>query len=158
MFHQSGSYLVADSAGRVDSDASFTEHARNSLQQHDIATVLAYLKDISSQVKTLWIGPFVESRISLKYSGGLSPDFTVNPWSQPLFEKLDADLARLTAEAAPQVGYVSLVQAFGIAPDFVRQGDCITYRDTDHFSRCGEDILAGRLAAQRAQWQALVAP
>jgi hypothetical protein len=158
MFHQSGSYLVEDSAGRVDSDASFTAWARNSLREGDVETVLAYLDSMSDKVKTLWIGPFVEARTGIRYTGGPPPAFTLNPASQPLFDKLDSDLARLTAEKAPKVGYVSLVQAFGITPDFVRQGDCVTYRDTDHFSRCGEDILAHRLAAQAAKWQALLPP
>jgi hypothetical protein len=64
----------------------------------------------------------------------------------------------MTAEQAPQVGYVSLVQAFAIEPDFLRVGECVTYRDADHFTRCGEDILAQRLATDRAVWQKMVAP
>lgn len=158
MFHQSGSYLVADGAGRVDSEGAFVPNARTTLRDGDIKTVLTYLDTLSAQVPTVWVGPFVEARISLKYSGGLSPNFALNPQSIPLFTSLDADLARRMAQEAPRAIYISLVKAFDIAPDFVRQGDCITYRDTDHFSRCGEDILAQRLAGQAAEWRAMLAP
>jgi peptidoglycan/LPS O-acetylase OafA/YrhL len=158
LFHQSGSYLIEDGAGRVDSDGSFADHARNRLRQDDVDGLLRYLAGLAGQVKTLWIGPYVEARVSLKYLGGLTPQFRLNPNAIPLFEGLDAELSHMTAEQAPQVGYVSMVQAFAIAPDFLRVGDCITYRDADHFSRCGEDLLAQRLAADRAAWQKAIAP
>lgn len=156
LFHQSGSYLLEDRSGRVDSNASFEAGARNTLRVQDVETVLAYLGALSQHVRTLWVGPYVEARSSLKYLGGMSPQFIMNPNAIPLFTGLDADLARMTAERVPQVEYLSLVSAFAITQDFLRVGDCITYRDTDHFSRCGEDILAARLADQGAALRAAV--
>lgn len=158
IYHQSGSYLVEDQAGRVDSDASFADGAKNRLRSADVETVLTYLGGLSDQVETLWAGPFVEARVSLKYLGGQQPAFQLNPNSAGLFDWLDAELAQAVAEKAPRVGYVSLVKGFAINRDFLRQGDCITYRDADHFSRCGEDILARRLAAQDALRQSLIKP
>lgn len=158
LFHQSGSYLIEDRAGCVDSNDSFADRASNRLRQEDVDGVLRYLAGLAGQVKTIWIGPYVEARVSLKYLGGLTPQFRLNPNAIPLFDGLDADLSRMTAEQAPQVGYVSLVQAFAIEPDFLRVGECVTYRDADHFTRCGEDILAQRLATDRAVWQKMVAP
>ncbi len=144
LFHQSGAYLIADANGNVDSAAAFVPGAPNSIPQAGIDAITTYLADLDSIAPTLWLGPTQEAHANLQdpaapvYHGAFRIDTDVID----TFRKLDTVIAGTTT--AP---YVSLMDGFAITPDFLRRGNCITYRDNDHFSDCGENLLAQKWSA-----------
>ena len=71
---------------------------------------------------------------------------------------LEAEIQRRARAGHWTFRYVSLHELLSLPRDFLKVGTCITFRDTDHFSGCGEDLLApvvkrawdaGRLAPAR---------
>ena len=147
IFHQSGSYFIEDTFGKLDSSLAFENNATYSFNTGNIATVSRYLDVLARQAKVVWFGPFVESRIDFTDYNYLFKNLVLNPNSIRIFKELDAVILKTSKLTAPKstVQYLSLVDSLKIKKEFLKTGDCITYRDTDHFSRCGEDIIAEKL-------------
>lgn len=157
LFNQSGSYLMEDSSGRVESASMFESDALVTIRNNEIAGISSYLDALAAYAPTVWLGPFVEARARLNFNYQGAPPMRLNPQSLNLFAKLDAHLKDL-ATRQDRWRYISLVDAFALQPDFLQQGDCVTYRDADHFSLCGEDILAARMKAAPKEWLSLAQP
>jgi hypothetical protein len=95
-----------------------------------------------------WLGPFVEARVSFRDLDRFRDGYFLNPRSLEVFGALEAELqgpANRALRDSAGIEYVSLVDGLKITPDFLRQGECVTYQDVDHFSRCGEAIVGERL-------------
>lgn len=147
IYHQSGSYLARDEAGRLDSPSVFEMGEPFEIAGENIRTVMSYLEQMGESVAVTWLGPFTEARVDIHniryfYSNPLH----INLSSIEVFRSLDESLARLVAANQSSIEYVSAVRLIGMTPEFLRHGDCLTYRDMDHFSRCGERIIGQRLA------------
>ena len=148
-FHQSGSYFVEDKNGKVDSNLAFKVNEPYVLRSDDIDTVIDYVKKLKTKVKTIWVGPFVEARVnllSLVFSQNvIKPE--INSKSISVFYELELKIADrlIYKDIDSEIPYISLNQWMNIQEDFLLVDDCFTYMDVDHFSSCGEDILAKEL-------------
>jgi peptidoglycan/LPS O-acetylase OafA/YrhL len=142
IFHQSGSYFLRDRQGRVDSPAAFEPGAAFVVDEKNVAGVIAYLQRLGARVPTVWLGPFVEARVDFRDFRLLKEPLLINERSMDHFGRLDRWLIERVAERSRTFAYVSLVDIMGARRDFLRVGSCITYRDRDHFSACGEDLVA----------------
>lgn len=145
VFHQSGSHFLRDPRGRVDSPAAFVPGAAFVVDEPNVAKVIAYLERLGERVPTVWLGPFVEARVDFRDFHVLKGRMLINERSLAHFRQLDSWLVRRIGEQARAFAYVSLVDIMGVQRDFLRVGSCITYRDRDHLSACGEDLVAHQL-------------
>ncbi len=149
IYHQSGAYYLRDANGKVDSRKAFTEGAAFLVADDNIAGAIRYLERLAQIVPVTWLGPFVEARLRFEDLEYFTSGLLINETSLAHFSKLDQTLKERTGAGA-NFRYASLVDFLAIGRDSLRSGDCITYRDTDHFSACGEDLLA------RLNWRGLL--
>ena len=145
VYHQSGSYFIADGDGRVDSDAAFTAPDAYSLALEEASAPMRYLDSLAELVPTVWLGPFAEARVDLARppTSGL---LRMNPVALKAFADLDAALRSATDEREARWRYLSMLDIAPMDEDFLVQGECLTFRDRDHLSPCGEKLVAGPLA------------
>ena len=146
-FHQSGSYLMRDRYGKNDSTRIFEDDAPFLFDENAAVQVIRYLEKIRKFVPVVWLGPFVEARIDFDDWKFLSESMKISGKALEQFRKLDAKLVEISNSYPGHGEYRSLIAVFGIDSDFIRVGDCITYNDGDHFSACGEEILATRITS-----------
>ena len=66
----------------------------------------------------------------------------MNPVAMEIFEDLDAFIQKSVSSQPRTFVYVS---SRGIQPDSMLVGDCLTYRDQDHYSVCGEKLVGEKL-------------
>ncbi|HKY03170.1 MAG TPA: acyltransferase family protein [Burkholderiales bacterium] len=151
-FHQSGAYLIKDRLGEVDSKMIFEEGEPFLFMNDNANRIVDYLNEMSEHAKVVWIGPYVEARVNFHHSEVLSRGFLMSEKSLDQFQQLEKELKRITDTPSLRFRYVSLVDLLKFKPDFLRVGNCITFRDQDHFSRCGEDIVAEILRSKANQW------
>ncbi|MCQ0987389.1 acyltransferase family protein [Jiella marina] len=141
IFHQSGSYFVADENGDVDSQQSF-DTGRYEFRPGHITSVADYLADIGGAhgIEIVWLGPFVEYR-HVPFQAVFDARYlTVNSTSFRIFSKLEP-LIQSVVGSYRDVEYVPFSEVFVLPRDAIRQ-DCFLFHDKDHFSDCGESYLA----------------
>jgi peptidoglycan/LPS O-acetylase OafA/YrhL len=147
IFHQSGAYLIGEPDGTVYYDS----HSKNdvsmfSLHEPNIRAVSHYLGKLSQYISVIWLGPFIEARVSFESMHRLNDGLKLNEKSFELFSKLDNELKLMLSSADLKFKYVSFSEVLGIDRDFLLVDECLTYRDADHFSVCGELILSRKIA------------
>lgn len=143
IYHQSGSYFLRDENGKVDSKKAFTAGAQFNFAEDNLRATAGYLNDLARIVPVTWLGPFVEARIRFEDLQYLSTGLFMNETSLAHFQKLD-ELLISFHESKNDYRYLSLIDFLDLTPNFLLVGDCVTYRDVDHFSACGEELLAQR--------------
>ena len=141
IYHQSGSYFIADSRGNVDSPAAFTDDF-GAFDTAAIDSVIAYIERLGTDynIQVTWLGPFVEYRQDPMAVFERSAGERVNPQSDQLFSELERALERITSQHQ-SFDYVGF-DAVAPVPRQTWVEGCFIFRDRDHFSRCGEDLLA----------------
>ena len=142
VYHQSGSYFIKSDNGDVDNQLAF-EGRFGGYAADNIDEVISYLKSFSETTGTqvFWIGPFLEYRRvpnEILFSEEIK---VVNPQSIKLFTELEKLLIS-KLKKFPEIAYSSFHDIFH-EPRVSFNGDCFVFRDTDHFSKCGE-ILIGK--------------
>lgn len=145
IYHQSGSYLIADRRDRVDSDMAYSHPQAYSLRLDKAEASMRYLDRIAGLAPTVWLGPFAEARTDLAKpsADGL---LRMNQVSLQAFSELDAALQARIKSRSPRWRYVSMLEAVPMDRDFLVHGDCLTFKDHDHLSPCGERLVAAPLA------------
>jgi len=152
IFHESGSHLLLDDAGREDSPDIFDPAKQYSIHHGNIEMTADYLAELGQSAKILWLGPFAEARFDFRNLRKIKKDgFTISPHTLAIFAQLDEEMKRSLTSYKKQFAYRSLVDILQVTPDFLRQGDCITYRDADHLSVCGEAIAGAKIKAALAR-------
>lgn len=141
IYHQSGAYFVKDRNGRADSQDAFIGQGY-SLAPETISEVAAYLDELrtGNDLDVAWLGPFLEYRYRPR-DGLKSPAFlSVNPYSEEIFSELEPLIVDITSriETVPYTSFDDVYQVQSHA--FV--GNCFMFRDGDHFSRCGEELIS----------------
>jgi len=101
----------------------------------------------------VWLGPWVDPQVDVNkvlYRGA-----TMNGVSLRHFTALDQKIQALlpTFDATHRVGYVSLAKEIAFDGKTLWRDDCLLYKDPNHFSRCGEDLLA---TEHKAFWTQLI--
>ena len=152
IFHQSGSYLMADRNGSNDSQRTFDEGV-GSIDIENIVTVGNFLNEIANSVeaKVIWLGPFLEYRYNPKKivrqvqkDGSVEQKYLkVHPNSLILFNKLEEVLNTIEGNKFRYVSFGEFYQVEHIAVvKGVDGSKCFQFRDTDHFTECGERRIA----------------
>lgn len=140
IFHQSGSYFISDDRGKVDSSRAFRDGIETEIAMENVDRVIAYLDDLGGLVETVWLGPFAEYRDRRNVYRLQSQIF--NPNSVPQFDALDrALIERIGAPGSRRFRYVSLHRHLAPLYGLIVLGDCLTVRDMDHWSHCGEKLV-----------------
>ena len=141
IYHQSGSYFIANKYGISNQQAAF-EGDFGWFDNNNIDNVIRYLKRLRqfSEKQVVWIGPFLEYRrdpINVMFTQDI---YNVNPISIQLFEDLnkllDFKLNKLEA-----LSYVRFNRLF-FEPKNTFVDNCFVFRDTDHYSKCGEILIS----------------
>lgn len=139
-YHQSGGYLMRERSNTAEASPDTV-----AINYERIEKVAKYLSELSEMTKVVWIGPFVEAqirfnRIEKLLFNGLRIDGRVIRMFAILDERMKNYLP------PKRIEYVSLVDVLAIDPEFIVIGDCLTFRDYDHFSICGEKIVGQKLS------------
>lgn len=145
LFHQSGSHFVEDEKGEYGDDRAFEPGARTRFKTDYIRLARDYVTALNRTVPAYWLGPWPEARIRFRSRPVLlQGEFRINPRSLAIFEALEPQIRALVdaPDGLPPGHYLPFGDVLRMEADFLRVGDCLTFRDTDHFSRCGEDIVA----------------
>lgn len=152
IFHQSGSYLMADRNGFNDSQMTFDEGV-GSIDIENILTVGNFLNEIANivEAKVIWLGPFLEYRYDpekivrqVRKDGSVEQKYLkVHPNSIILFNKLEEVLKTM---AGNKFQYVSFSEFYQVEHSAIVKGvngiRCFQFRDKDHFTECGERRIA----------------
>lgn len=140
LYMQSGSYLLEDQFGRVDSAESFREGASFKISESNVIRTFDYLQELSRHVEVVWIGPYVESRINPDNPQNWYREKVIPNHIVEVFSQLDLDLA--TMARLQNVNYISSQPYFQFENNRILVGDCTVWRDQDHWSKCGRELLA----------------
>jgi peptidoglycan/LPS O-acetylase OafA/YrhL len=143
VFHQSGSYFIKDKFGRVDSPLVFSGQF-GSFDYENIAKVKSYLNNLGANydLNILWVGPFLEYRLDAKKELFTEKIKSVNPSSIKLFLALENVLnGSLQKEKFQYIPYRKLFYE----PIHSFEADCFLFHDVDHYSKCGEKIIARKI-------------
>lgn len=144
IYHQSGAYLISDSNGVVDSDKSFT----GDFFAYDIGNIIKvkfFLNELvtKSKIRTIWLGPFLEFRRSPENTLFSEELKSVNPISITLFNDLDEII--MSTPISQELFQYHPFKDFFYEPKKSFVGNCFVFQDKDHYSRCGEKIIAEKL-------------
>jgi len=144
VFHQSGSYFIKDKSGSVDSQIAFLGQF-GGFEIENIIKVKSYLKKLNSETKiqVLWIGPFLEYRWNPHKKLFSSDLQSVNPVSLDLFKELDQTIKNSIGNLS-SFHFASFSSLFFEPTQYFVDG-CFVYRDSDHYSKCGEQVISGRI-------------
>ena len=140
VFHQSGSYFIADKEGFVDSDFAF-KGGFSGFDQKGIKFVKEYLEHFVKDygVPTIWAGPFLEYRREPEDFLQSDENYRVNRNSINLFRALDPFIMEIVNNSK-FTKYIPFEYLFW-QPQEAIFGDCFVFRDKDHYSQCGEKLI-----------------
>ena len=148
LFHQSGSYLISDLKGTVDSDLAFKDNESFKIRNNDLNFLLSYLNNIAQTVSTTWIGPFPEARINSTLPEVWMKTIKPNPIVKIAFTELENQINFSLSASQHQFDYISLVENLGPQQYKIQIGGCLMFRNKDHWSLCAERIHASKFKAK----------
>jgi hypothetical protein len=147
VFHVSGSHYILDDRGEGDSDAAFVSGVPARIAEEIIEKTAQYLARFHPALDVVWLGPFAEARVDLSDPQNYAPGrLRFNPVSLAHFEVLEQRL-KAQAKDASAYRYISLLDALGFDGEALLQQGCLTFRDVDHFSSCGERLFGPKITA-----------
>jgi peptidoglycan/LPS O-acetylase OafA/YrhL len=142
IFHQSGSYLISDEQGDVDTNLAFKSQTSYRIIDNDIQFLLRYLNDMGRNVATTWIGPFPELRVDPTWIQVKANQVKPNPIVKKAFLDLEEKIIFYLKKENNTFRYVSLSGILGYRQFEYKVGPCILFRDIDHWSTCAEEIFS----------------
>lgn len=142
IFHQSGSYLISDNQGSVDTNLAFNSQDSYRIMNDDIQFLLRYLNDLGKKVATTWIGPFPELRVEPTWIQVKANQVNPNPIVKKAFLDLEKQIDFYLKKDNNTFRYVSLSGILGYRQFEYKVGSCILFRDIDHWSLCGEKMFS----------------
>ena len=95
---------------------------------------------IETNFPVLWLGPFLEYRWQLDRKIFFDDMYSVNPKSVELFEGLEEVIQAMITEK--ESFYYESYNTLFFEPKVSFIKDCFMFRDKDHFSKCGEKLIA----------------
>ena len=141
IFHQSGSYLISDERGDVDTNLAFTSEDSYRIVNEDIQFLLRYLNDMGRGVATTWIGPFPELRVEPAWIQVKANQVKPNPIVRKAFLDLEREII-FSLKENNTFRYISLSGILGHRQFEYKVESCILFRDTNHWSICGEEMFS----------------
>ncbi len=142
IFHQSGSYLISDERGAVDTNLAFTSKNSYRIVDKDIQFLQRYLNDMGRDVATTWIGPFPELRVEPAWIQVKANQVKPNPIVKKAFLDLEEQIIFYLKKENNTFRYVSLSGILGYRQFEYKVESCILFRDIDHWSTCGEEMFS----------------
>jgi peptidoglycan/LPS O-acetylase OafA/YrhL len=142
IFHQSGSYLISDKRGDVDTNLAFTSEDSYRIVDKDIQFLLRYLNDMGRDVATTWIGPFPELRVEPTWIQVKANQVKPNPIVKKAFLDLEKQIIFYLKKENNTFRYISLNGILGYRQFEYKVESCILFRDIDHWSTCGEEMFS----------------
>lgn len=142
VFHQSGSYLVEDRFGQVDSSDSFRLGAREvQLAKSHLHKTINYLESLAKFVDVVWLGPYTESRINVQNPANWHESKRISLHIVEKFAELDSSLAQEVSKSK-KVVYQSTQDHFKTPGNLILVDECVAWFNQDHWSECGRELLA----------------
>ncbi|UPK25073.1 acyltransferase family protein [Bradyrhizobium sp. 195] len=149
ILHFSGSHLVVDEHNRQEPEDVMRFGGRYHFNERPIAMTIDYLQALSKMTRTIWLGPFVESRMDFRDFESMKRvargGFHLNPATVDIFSTLDKHLRDKTSLPPRNFQYISFFDVIDQDARGLLDGDCLMYRDSDHLSVCGERIVGKNL-------------
>ncbi len=146
ILHISGSHLLTDASGREEPASVFEYGWNYQIYYKMIEFTENYLENMSGLTHVIWLGPFVEARVNFREVGTFAKTgFHLNPMSMYVFDALEKAIGQSVSSRPRKFKYISFSEVVKPDRDFLRVGDCLTYRDVDHLSVCGEKIVGENL-------------
>jgi peptidoglycan/LPS O-acetylase OafA/YrhL len=142
IFHQSGSHLMSNERSGVDNNLAFASESSYRIVDDDIQSLIRYLNDMGRNVSTTWLGPFPEPRVEPTWIQVKTNQVKPNPNGIKAFLDLEKHIIFYLKKENNTFRYVSLSELLGYRQFEYKVGSCILFRDTDHWSRCGEEIFS----------------
>lgn len=151
ILHFSGSHLVVDEHNRQEPADVLRYGGKYHFNERPIAMTIDYLQTISNMTKTIWLGPFIESRMDFRDFENMKRvarrGFHLNPATVDIFSALDKHLRDQIGLKRRNFHYVPFSDVIDQDARGLLDGDCLMYRDSDHLSVCGEHIVGKDLKA-----------
>jgi len=146
VFHQAGSYLWRRDGVQTGQVRNVLDGHRYEFDAERSRRIADYLNGLSALARVVWLGPYVEPQIDVSDIRALRrANFRIDERVIAAFEGLDAQIERSVDLRSDRFRYVSLSRLLRIEPDTLLTGDCLAYRDPDHFSTCGELLMGRRM-------------
>lgn len=144
VYHQSGSHFIEASDGTTGTNASFNGEPYKIRNDYIDRTVdFLRLVQPSHDISVHWIGPFLEYQQDPLANFFNPVGARVNTHAEAIFVDLNGALeSRTDAEAL--INYINWSDIF-YEPVEAFEANCFLFRDFDHYSECGEQLIADRL-------------
>jgi len=144
-FHQSGSYLISDKQGNVDTNLAFQSEDSYWVVDDDIQFLIRFLDQMGESVSTTWIGPFPELRVEPVWVQVKLNKVNPNPIVKKAFVDLEEKIAFHLENRDNRFRYASLIEILGDRQFKYKNGSCTIFRDIDHWSKCGEELFSSQI-------------
>lgn len=141
-FMQSGSYLLEDRSGKTDSNLLFQEGEAVRVAKYDVQLTVDYLVQLSRLTKVIWVGPYTQSRINVHNPINWYSSKKISSRVVRAFATLDSYLFDVSSRS--RITYFSSLKNFKFPEHRILSENCVVWRDQDHFSICGRQLLANR--------------
>ncbi|MBF91779.1 MAG: hypothetical protein CMP34_03115 [Rickettsiales bacterium] len=150
IYHQSGALLIKD---KYNGRSYYESNLKNELDRfivnnENVLKIISYLSNINNEVKILWVGPHIESHANFDNIKSFNNGFYVNKNNIKLFNKIEKNIENYLINKRNNINFLPFSKIYKIDRNFLLFNECITFRDKDHFSRCGEDIISQSLKIQ----------
>ena len=145
VFHQMLSDLIET---ENELQAAFTSDIPYTINKNKVNAVIDYIERMNQHAHTYWIGSYAESRFNMKSEKNIKSRKLIMPQNTlNVFEKLDEEITKeiVTSSKMSSSQYISLIKWMNVKDRNLVRGDCLIHKDTDHFTRCGEDYWAEKL-------------
>lgn len=145
-YHQSGSHLLRDENGNNDTYAIFDPDKSFTIDVENISSVMYYLTRLAEDNRVIWLGPFAEARVDFRDRAAVSRSgFKIDTYNFEIFDRLDAYILTAIQQEPTAYAYISVTDILDMDEDSLVVDGCLTFRDGDHFSRCGESVFGAKL-------------
>jgi peptidoglycan/LPS O-acetylase OafA/YrhL len=135
IFHQSGSYFIKDIDGNLEPSLDQDTYFESS----NVLALVSYLNKINmSASNIMWLGPFTEYRINPIRDISVIKDVPEINFRE--FRNIERNINDLLVPG-DTFEYIPFNSFFKITNKAVL-GECLIWKDEDHFSECGEEHIA----------------
>jgi len=147
-YHQAGSSMMIDYAGNNDTMYIFKRDEGYRFDYEKFNITAKYLNQLSMLAKVTWVGAFTEARVDLSdIKSVTNNNFQIDKNVLSIFSSFEETFSNQIKSRNYAFDYVSLNGAFAIDENSLRQEECITFLDMDHFSKCGE-VIYGKILSK----------
>ena len=147
IYHQTGALLIKD---KFNSRSYYESNLKDELDrfildQSNILKIISFLSKINKNIEVIWVGPHIESHVNFSDLNSFNNGFYISKNNIKLFNNIENLIIKFLNNKKILINFLPFSKIYKIEEEFLLFEECITFRDKDHFSRCGEDIIASSL-------------